>query len=161
MPGPETWEQLSYIVTVIGLPFAIAVFLWEQRRERQTEDAELHLRLSAAYTDFLELLLDNADLQLLRRQPFEAGLTDEQQERRFALFGILISIFEQAYVMVYEPAMNRQRQRLWQTWADYIEDWCARTDFRAALPELLRGEDAEFAAYIRAAAERSVSGMQT
>jgi hypothetical protein len=158
MPGLETWELLSYVVTVVGLPFAIAVFLWQQRKERQAEEEELHQRLSAAYADFLKLVLDNADLQLLRRQPIEAGLSDEQQERRFALFGILISIFEQAYVMVYEPGMNRQRQRLWRNWADYIDDWCARADFRAALPELLRGEDEEFADYIRAAAERSVMG---
>lgn len=157
MPSLETWELLSYIVTVVGLPFAIVVFLWEQRKERLADEEELHQRLSAAYTDFLKLVLDNADLQLLRRQPHEQSLSDEQQERRFALFGILISIFEQAYVMVYEPDMNRQRQRMWQNWADYIEDWCARADFRAALPELLRGEDEEFATYIRRTADR-VSG---
>jgi len=161
MPSLETWELLSYMVTVVGLPFAIAVFLWEQRKERLAEEEELHQRLSAAYADFLKLVLDNADLQLLRRQPIEAGLSDEQQERRFALFGILISIFEQAYVMVYEPGMNRQRQRMWQNWADYIDDWCARADFRAALPELLRGEDEEFADYIRTAAKRTNTDRAT
>jgi len=149
MPTLETWELLSYVVTVVGLPFAIVVFLWEQRKERLVDEEELHQRLSAAYTDFLKLVLDNADLQLLRARPQAIELDAEQQERRFALFGILISIFEQAYVMVYEEGMNRQRQRLWQNWADYIQDWCARPDFRAALPELLRGEDEDFAAYMR------------
>jgi len=154
----ETWEHLSYVVTVIGLPLAIAVFLLEQRKERLADEEELHQRLSAAYTDFLKLVLDNADLQLLRRADANfspATLDPEQAERRFALFGILVSIFEQAYVMVYEPDMNRQRQRLWQNWADYIQDWCARPDFRAALPELLRGEDAEFADYMRSTAARA------
>jgi hypothetical protein len=155
MPALETWELLSYIVTVVGLPFAIAVFLWERRKERQAEEEELHQRLSAAYTDFLKLVLDNADLQLLRAQPQSLALDAEQLERRFALFGILISIFEQAYVMVYEESMDRQRQRLWQNWADYIQDWCARPDFRAALPELLRGEDEDFAAYMRLTADRA------
>ena len=28
----ETWELLSYVVTVIGLPLAIAVFLYEKRQ---------------------------------------------------------------------------------------------------------------------------------
>ena len=32
------WELLSYIVTVVALPFAIAVFLFEQRKERQNEE---------------------------------------------------------------------------------------------------------------------------
>jgi len=154
MPSLEAWERLSYIVTVIGLPLAILVFFWEQRKARLNEDEELHLRLSAAYTDFLKLVLDNADLQLLRQRPGELALSPEQEERRFALFGILIAIFEQAYVMVHETHMNRERRRLWQNWADYIEDWCARADFRAALSELLRGEDEEFAEYMRATAAR-------
>ncbi len=149
MPGLETWELLSYIVTVVGLPFAIAVFLWEQRKERQVDDEELHQRLAETYADFLKLVLDNADLRLLRNLPDEAKFTEEQKERRYALFGILVSIFERAYVMVYEPGMNRQRRRLWQTWDDYIQEWCARADFRAALPGLLRGEDPEFADYVR------------
>ena len=158
MPALETWELLSYVVTVVGLPFAIAVFLWEQRKARLVEEEELHQRLSAAYTDFLKLVLDNADLQLLRAQPHTFELDGEQQERRFALFGILISIFEQAYVMVYEEGMHRQRQRLWQNWADYIQDWCARADFRAALPELLRGEDEDFADYMRRTADAAAPG---
>mgnify|MGYP003341574711 FL=1 len=41
MDTRETWEILSYMVTVIGLPFAIAVFIFEQRRERQSEEEEI------------------------------------------------------------------------------------------------------------------------
>lgn len=152
MPSLETWELLSYVVTVVGLPFAVAVFLLELRKERQNEEEELHQRLSETYEDFLKLVLDNSDLRLLRSGAGPQSFTDEQQERRHALFGILISIFERAYVMVYEPGMNRQRRRLWQTWDDYVQEWCARPDFRAALPELLRGEDPEFADYIRRSA---------
>jgi hypothetical protein len=33
-----TWELLSYIVTVVALPFAIGVFLFEQRKERENEE---------------------------------------------------------------------------------------------------------------------------
>lgn len=32
-----SWELLSYIVTVVALPFAIAVFLFEQCKERANE----------------------------------------------------------------------------------------------------------------------------
>jgi len=151
----QTWERLSYMVTVIGLPFAIAVFFWEQRKERQAEEEALHQRLNTAYTDFLKLVLDNADLYMLRRGSSAVELSPEQQERRHALFGILVAIFEQAYVLVYEERMNRQRQRLWQVWADYMQEWCRRDDFRTALPELLHGEDPEFAAYLRRLAGES------
>jgi hypothetical protein len=148
----ETWELASYVVTVIGLPFALIAFLWEQRKERMTDEEELHQRLTENYADFLSLVLTNSDLRLLHSQPGVVELNEEQKERRYALFGILTSIFERAYVMVYEPNMNRQRRRLWNTWDDYIQEWCSRTDYISALPELLRGEDPEFVDYIRRSA---------
>lgn len=144
----ETWETLSYIVTVIGLPFAILVFLLEQRKERQSEDEEIYQRLSDEYREFLKLVLDNADLQLLRRDGKAHELTSEQVERRLAIFGILISLFERAYLLVYEEKMNRQTKRLWLSWEDYMREWVARPEFRAALPELIQGEDDDFARYI-------------
>ena len=76
-----TWlqwaEALSYIVTVFGLPMAIVVFMYEQRRERQGEEQELYQRLSDEYTAFLKLVLANPDLQLLRKQARTEPLTDE------------------------------------------------------------------------------------
>src|SRR5690606_9679815 len=56
----EAMEFASYAVTVIGLPFAIGVFLWEQRHERENEDEEGYQLLSDAYNDFLKVVLDNA-----------------------------------------------------------------------------------------------------
>lgn len=152
----ELLEFLSYLVTVVGLPFAIIVFIWEKRRERQNEEEEIFQRLTDEYMDFLKLLLDNADLQMLRRSAVELELNAEQQERKFALFGILISIFERAYMLVYEDKMDRQTRRLWQSWEDYMSEWCRRADFREALPGLLQGEDEDFQRYItRLAAEEA------
>jgi len=49
--------------------------------------------------------------------------------------------------------MSRQQARLWQSWEDYMTEWCQREDFRAALPTLLQGEDPGFVAMIRRIAE--------
>lgn len=149
----ETFEFLSYLVTVIGLPFAIVVFLLEQRKERQNEEEEIYQRLSDEYREFLKLVLDNADLQLLRRDATARELTPEQTERRFALFGILISLFERAYLLVYEEHMEKQSRRLWKSWEDYMREWVQRPEFRTALPDLLEGEDEDFTRYILALAE--------
>lgn len=144
----EWLESASYLVTVVGLPMAILVFIWEQRRQRQNDDEEIYQRLSDEYTNFLKLVLDNADLHLLRKNGTEPELTEEQRERKFALFNILVSIFERAYILVYEDRMDRQTRRLWLSWEDYMREWCRRKDFREVLPELLRGEDEDFADHI-------------
>jgi len=160
MGALEFWEILSYIVTVVGLPMAILVFIYEQRRERQNEEEEIFQRLSDEYREFLKLALDNADLHLLRREGARHDLTEEQKERRFVIFGILVSLFERAYLLVYEENMNKQARRMWQSWEDYMREWVRRADFRGALPQLLEGEDPEFTAYIRrlAGAEQQRAG---
>lgn len=155
-----TWfewaEFLSYVVTIFGLPMAIAVFIYEQRRERQNEEEELYQRLSDEYTSFLKLVLEHPDLHLLRAGGSAEPLTEEQKERKLAVFNILVSLFERAYILVYEDKMDRQTQRLWLSWEDFMRDWCRRDDFRSALPDLLQGEDEDFRAHIqRIAAEEA------
>ena len=157
MSWMEFFELGSYVVTVIGLPFAILVYLLEQRRERKNEGEEIYQRLSDEYREFLKLVLDNADLQLLRQRGPAAALTEEQNERKQAIFGILIALFERAYLLVYEERMDRQTRRLWQSWEDYMRDWCKRDDFRALLPSLLEGEDDEFREHITRIANEIVA----
>ncbi len=89
----EAWEWASYVVTVFALPFGIAVFVHEQRRERQNEDEELYQRLSDEYAEFSKLLLSNTDLGLMTHPTQYRTLGEEQTERRNILFDILISSF--------------------------------------------------------------------
>ncbi len=143
----ETWELLSYIVTVFGLPLAITSFMFEQRKERENEEEEVYQMLSDAYTDFLKLVMSNPDLKL-RSQSNIHQLNEEQQERKHVLFEILISLFERAYLLAYEPKMIGKQLRRWYSWDDYMREWCEREDFRELLPRLLQGEDPDFASYI-------------
>lgn len=145
-------EALSYIVTILGLPTAIGVFVYEQGKQRQNEQHELHRMLSEEYDGFLKLSLDHADLLLIRRDAPRQDLTEEQLERRHILFSILISLFEKAYIIIYEDNMTRDTGRLWASWEDDMREWCSRDDFREALPQLLEGEDDEFSDHIRAIA---------
>ena len=153
----ETWELLSYVVTVVGLPLAIIVFLYEQRRERENEEEEVYQLLSDNYQDFLKVALDNPDLRL-----FSVGaigsLTDEQRERQFIIFNMLISLFERAYLVLYEEGMTPQQARRWHSWEDYMLEWCGRPDFRASLPKLLRGEDPSFVRYVEKVAVAAGDG---
>ena len=144
----ETWELLSYVVTVVGLPLAIAVFVFEQRKERDNEEEEVYQLLSDNYQEFLKIALENPDLRLFSAEK-TPQLSEEQHERMFIIFSMLISLFERAYLLLYEDHMAEKQLRRWRSWEDYMGEWCDRADFRTALPTLLRGEDPEFAAYIQ------------
>lgn len=143
----QFWELLSYLVTVFGLPFAIAVFIYEQRRERDNDDEEAYQLLANAYTDFLKVVLANSDLRI-RSSERALDLTPEQIERRRVIYDMLISLFERAYLLAYDAEMSPTQARRWNSWEDYMREWCRRADFADLLPELLRGEDEEFSAYI-------------
>ncbi len=144
----ERFELASYVVTVIGLPFAVWVFMAQQRKERENEEEEAYQLLSDAYIDFLEIVLKNADLQL-RSTTALPKPTPEQRERMLVIFDMLVSLFERAYLVAYKPEMVATEQRRWNSWDDYMREWCQREDFAHALPVLLRGEDPEFQSYIR------------
>ncbi|MDH4255490.1 MAG: hypothetical protein OEX13_13315 [Gammaproteobacteria bacterium] len=150
----HTWELLSYVVTVLGLPLAIGVFLYEKRRERAAEEAEVYEALSSNYHDFLRLALDNPDLRLMSKLR-TGDLTDVQRERMIAIFGLLIATFERAYLLLYDTDLTGKEARRWRSWEDFMQEWCGREDFREAMPQLLQGEDPEFAAYLRRLADEA------
>ncbi|MDY0012297.1 MAG: hypothetical protein RBS40_05320 [Rhodocyclaceae bacterium] len=155
----QFWETASYVVTVIGLPMAILIFIFEQRKERDNEEEEAYQILSDAYRDFLKLVLANPDLKL-RSTTAAADLSDEQRERQQVIFEMLISLFERAYLLAFEPDMSPRQARRWQSWDDYMREWCQRADFRALLPRLVQGEDPDFAAYIqRLAGEEAAQNL--
>jgi hypothetical protein len=153
MLNPVLWEIASYVVTVIGLPLAIGLFLFEQRKERRNEEAEVYQLLSNAYNDFLKVVIDNPDLRL-RSNTVPPDRSPEQQERMLAIFDMLISLLERAYLTAWTPEMTPEQKRRWNSWEDFMREWIRRDDFYYRLPELLRGEDPEFAAYLRRLAEQ-------
>jgi hypothetical protein len=150
-------EFSFYLVETFALPFAILVFVIERRKQRFIDEEEIYQRLSDEYTNFLKLVLDNSDLQLLRKNAPLGQLSEEQMERKLALFGILVSLFERAYILVFEERMSKQTRRLWSSWEDYMREWCRRPDFRQALPELLEGEDLDFRSHIERIAQNAVA----
>ena len=158
MSARDAWELASFIVTTLGLPFAIVFFAWEQRKERDNEEEEQYQLLSNAYNDFLKVVLAHPDLHLRTNEPLPAP-SPEQKERMLVIFDMLISLFERAYLVAYKPDMGEGEARRWNSWDDYMREWCRREDFHNALPLLLRGEDPQFQEYIRRIAEEERGGI--
>lgn len=143
----ETWELLSYVVTVVGLPLAIIVFLYEQRKERENEDEEVYQLVSDNYQDFLKIALEHPDLRLFSAEAV-SGLSAEQKEQQFIIFSMLVSLFERAYLLMYDEEMTPKQARRWNSWEDYMVEWLRKPQFHEMLPQLLRGEDPGFVRYI-------------
>ena len=143
----QTWELLGYIVTVIGLPLAIAVYLFEQRKERENEEEEVYQLLSDNYQDFLKVALENPDLRLFSQQGTPT-LDDQQKERQLIIFTMLVSLFERAYLLLHDDSMSPKQARRWNSWEDFILEWCRNPHFRSRLPQLLHGEDPSFVRYV-------------
>ncbi len=141
-----TWELLSYVVTVVGLPLAIFVFLFEQRKERENEEEEVYQLLSDNYQDFLKVALENPDLRLFSEESTQ--LNEEQRERQLIIFAMLTSLFERAYLLLFDETMSLKQARRWNSWEDYIQEWCKKANYLADLPKLLKGEDPSFVLYV-------------
>ena len=162
-PRLETKEQAYAPGGTMGPPMELDSkpldkITHEQKKERDNEEEEVYQLLSDDYQDFLKIALNHPDLRLFRPEE-RPELSEEQRERMLIVFNMLISLFERAYLLMYEPKMNTRQQRRWLSWEDYMREWCRRGEFRALLPVLLEGEDAEFGAYIRAlAAHESPTG---
>lgn len=153
----DAWEFASFVVTTLGLPCAILFFWWEQRKERDNEDEAAYQLLSDAYNDFLRVVLANPDLRLRTNEPLDEP-TPEQNERALVIYDMLISLFERAYLVAWNERMSEVERRRWNSWDDYMREWCRREAFFNALPLLLRGEDPGFQAYIRQVAAEERGG---
>ena len=150
-------EAISYIVTILGFPTAIIVFIYEERKRRENDEHELHRNLTEEYDNFLKLVLENADLLLLRRSKPSQDFSEEQLERKEIIFRMLISLFEKAFIILYDEKLSRDARRRWLSWEDDMREWCRREDFRAVLPHFLEGEDEAFSHHIQAIASEEAA----
>jgi hypothetical protein len=66
---------------------------------------------------------------------------------------MLVSLFERAYLLLYDEPMSQKQLRRWKSWEDYMREWGRRRHFRSRLPQLLDGEDPEFVGYLRQLAD--------
>lgn len=139
----EFMEFLSYVATVVGIPLAIMMFVIQEKKERQNEQEEIYDKLMGHYTGIQEKLFEYPELDVHDRVLDNA----EDARRQYILYQMVVSLFERSFILLAsEP--DPAYQRMWNSWVDYIREWSARPNFRAALPRLMEGEDKDFVAYM-------------
>lgn len=139
----DFFELLSYIATVIGIPFALWTFVHEERKERQAEQEEIYDKLMDHYDDILARLFEHPDIDQ-HNKPLEDAELRRQQK---LLYEMLMNLFERAFILLYGEKEVAYR-RMWNSWEDYIKLWISRQNFLEMLPDLVKGEDPDFVAYM-------------
>lgn len=139
----EFMELLSYIATVVGIPLAVGTFMFQEKKERQNEQEEIYDKLMAHYADIQEKLFEYPELDMHS----EISNDPETQRRQYILYEMLVSLFERSFILL-ENEKSPEYQRMWNSWVDYIQSWLTKPNFLAALPQLVRGEDPDFVAYV-------------
>jgi len=122
-------ECLSYIVTLLGVPAALLVYIQQKSKERKEREYGTYNALDDKYLDFLKLCLENSELNFYPKNPeLNVVLTNEQNSKKLLLFEILISILERAFLM-YKDQSTKVKQEQWSGWNEYMRDWMERDDF--------------------------------
>ena len=117
-----------------------ATDVWDLRHATYRATPSIPFRTA----DLSHVYSANPDLRLFSPEA-TPSLAEEQQERLAIIFEMLISLFERAYLLLYDDHMSPKQARRWHSWEDYVVEWCRRSDFRSRLPQLLSGEDPGFA----------------
>ncbi len=139
----EWMEFFSYVATIVGIPLATFIFVIQEKKERQNEQEEIYDKLMGHYTDIQNKLFEHPELDI-HDKPLE---NPEDSRRQYILYEMVISLFERSFILL-EYEKDPEYQRMWNSWVDYIRQWLKYNNFRAALPQLMEGEDAEFVNYM-------------
>jgi len=141
MPLTEILGALSDVAAILGIPIAIILFVNEKRKERRDREYGTYHALDEKWTDFLKLCMqypefDLYDLPLGKK----VKLTSEQKIRQYAMFEILLSLLERAFLM-YRDQSSRIKKTQWKGWNEYMHDYAGRATFRRLWK--LRGKEYE------------------
>lgn len=133
-------EVFSYIITILGVPAAIFVYVRERRKERMAKETETYYTMNDKYFEFLNLCREYAFLDIYDDKNSDFNrYSREEQRQALILFDMLLSIFERAFVM-YKDHKDDFRKDQWEGWQTYMKCWMMRHDFRVCWADHLKSQ---------------------
>jgi hypothetical protein len=123
-------------LATVALVITVVLFMLERRRLRWERDERVFREVNDSYLAYLQLVLENPALSA-----FEYEGTDERARRELALWELLFTVTERAFVL-YRASDARKarpdsfRARQWAGWREWCRRWAEREDFRLAWAEL-------------------------
>jgi hypothetical protein len=134
----ELLAALGNLVTILGVPSGIFVFLLSKWKERRAKEYETYSALDDRYIEFQRLCIEHPQLDLHELADDGGRVpTETEKLQQQAAYAILFSIFERAFIM-FEDQTTPMRRRQWQGWEDYMRYYFKRERVRAAWETLSR-----------------------
>ena len=124
-------EVATFVITIMGLPAALYVYLKEQKNQRREREYGTFDALDQKYIEIQQLCLEYSELDVFD-SPYAnpKELSEEQQKQEEAILLIRISVFERAFLM-YQRTTSKSKKDQWQGWEIEIKEWLARDNFRS------------------------------
>jgi hypothetical protein len=141
-------EITANLLVCLSILWLVPSYIINKRKETERHEVEAYNKLNDEYNRLLELLLINVDLDLYAESGKPLSQEPLAKRKRLLIYSMLITLFERAYILLYEGKSGATRARRWQGWEDYIKEWCSRPDFRAHLSDTLKNDDTRLAQLI-------------
>ncbi|HEA26020.1 MAG TPA: hypothetical protein ENH92_02765 [Ectothiorhodospiraceae bacterium] len=124
-------EVATFIITIMGVPAAIFIYLREQNDQRREREYGTFDALDQKYIEIQQLCLEYSELDVFD-SPFSnpKKLSEEQEKQEEAILLIRISIFERAFLM-YQRTTSQSKKDQWEGWELEITEWLERDNFRS------------------------------
>ncbi len=137
----------TFVVTILGVPAAIYIYLQEQNLLRQEREYGTYDALDDKYIELQQLCLDYPELDVFDT-PYEhpQSLSPQQQKQEEAILLIRISIFERAFLM-YKSGTHKSKNDQWSGWEAEIVEWMDRPNFKGIWGEHSEYYDKEFVSH--------------
>lgn len=123
-------EIATFIISILGVPFAIYMYLDEKKPQRAERVYRTYDALDDKYIELQQLCLQYPKLDIFDT-PFKSPnvLTEENEKQEEAILLIRISIFERAF-LIYQREAAQAKKDKWDGWKLEILEWLERQNFR-------------------------------
>lgn len=140
-------EISTFIITILGVPFAIYMYIDEQKSQRSEREYGTYDALDDKYIELQQLCLQYPKLDIFDTEFVNPNkLTEEEQKQEEAIMLIRISIFERAFLM-YQRESAKAKQDQWEGWEIDIIEWLDRKNFKDIWEVHKQYYDKSFAGY--------------
>jgi hypothetical protein len=145
----DLFEFISNLATVIGIPMAIIIFLYEKRKERIKNDLESFFQSNDRYMQFLNKVFENPELNCGEFRNNDPDVKNSKfNVKQLTLYTQLIMILEQTWYTYKRSGFKSKRNNIWKTWEQAYCFWSGREDFRSAWKIINPNTESTFRKYM-------------